>query len=185
MWEHGEVMAEQGSSSSPVLREHLERASTDPKRYLDEDEVDDITEAFEDSDVNGDGRVTREELAETLASFSLPDEELAALRRGLDQASDAGVSLDEVLVIRARAKLEAGRETIVRSFASVDTDGNGLIDVDELRAFMLASGGGAESVETELQRMLGQLDVNHDGQISLEEFIGYHLRVRFESDDAT
>jgi len=163
--------------SSPALREHLEAARADPRRYLDEDELDDTVEAFEDSDANGDGVVTREELAEVMDSVSLPDDELAALERGLAQTPGPGVSLDEVLVMRALAKLETGAEIIRRSFAAVDTNDNGFIEVDELAAFMKASGAG--DVEAELERMLATLDLNDDGQISLEEFLRYHLQTRF------
>ena len=80
-----------------------------------------------------------------------------------------------------QAKLEAEAEIVQGSFASVDTDGNGMIDVDELRRFM--AGSGAADVEAELQRMLAKLDVNNDGQISFEEFLGHHLQTTFDADE--
>ena len=172
-------MAEQipQESTSPTLAKHLEAALVTPRRYLNEDEFDDLVDAFEDSDDNADGFVTREEFAAARERFSIAEDELDALRGSLELTPDGRVSLAEVLALRAHAKIRERAELIRTSFTTVDTNADGLIDLDELAAFMVESGAG--DVQAERDHMLAMLDVDGDSQISLDEFLGYNLDVAY------
>lgn len=170
-------MAGSTQSDSSALTEHLEAASRTPQRYLSENDIDDIEAVFDDADVNGDGLVTRAELEETLAKFSLPDEEAAAIKEAL--AGESGVSLEQVQVIRAQAKLRARAQTVKRSFDAADSDANGSIDVDELAKFMAETGAG--DVQAERDRLLVALDLDGNREISFDEFLSYDLSIQYPS----
>ena len=160
-----------------ALAEHLAAAASDPRRYLSANDVDDIEEAFADTDANEDGVVTREEFEQTLDEFPLPDEEAAAIREALAGHEGEGVSLDAVMVMRAQAKLRGRAEVVRRSFESVDTDRSGSLDIDELAKFMAETGSG--DVQAERDRLLAAIDADGNSEISFDEFLRYNLNLSY------
>ena len=81
-------------------------------------------------------------------------------------------------------------------FYQLDTDGNGKLDLGELRELlllMLPAGGSEAHVEKLLQQAFSSADANKDGWVSFDEFIHYHNQLvdevqyaddEFEEDEA-
>ena len=81
-------------------------------------------------------------------------------------------------------------------FYQLDKDGNGKLDLGELRELlllMLPAGGSEAHVEKLLQQAFSSADANHDGWVSFDEFIQYHNQLvdevqymddEFEEDEA-
>lgn len=101
---------------------------------------------FERIDANGDGAVTQEEVrAHAAARFAQADAD-----------NDGSLTAQEMLALRGGQRAE-------RMLERHDTDGNGQLSAEELRA---ASEGRGEK---RLQRMLNRMDANDDGKLSLAE----------------
>merc|ERR1712021_83501 len=72
---------------------------------------------------------------------------------------------------RAAKVLEKMKEL----FDAMDTDGNGVLDREEVKngirkmAAIMGQSGGAEQVEEAVKAIFGELDANADGRISFEE----------------
>jgi hypothetical protein len=67
----------------------------------------------------------------------------------------------------------ASREELKKIFEKFDTSGDGFLDADELR-IALRSTRGVDVPLEECEEMIGSIDADGDGVISLEEFISLH-----------
>ena len=63
-----------------------------------------------------------------------------------------------------------------KSFAAFDKDGSGFIDKNELR--MVSKEAGRELDAAEVEECMRDLDINHDGKITFEEFSKWWLSGR-------
>lgn len=61
------------------------------------------------------------------------------------------------------------KQEIKDAFDSIDSDGSGKLDVEELKIAMLALG--LESKRDDINKIVEDMDKNKDGQISYEEFL--------------
>ncbi|HEX3778816.1 MAG TPA: EF-hand domain-containing protein [Pseudonocardiaceae bacterium] len=93
----------------------------------------------------------------------------AALLAASDRDRDNKVSLDEVLVVvdQLPTMLEAVTGTAEAMFTATDENADGEISAAEYRQLIEAWNG----VETDTDEIFPLLDLNHDGQLSKEEFI--------------
>ncbi|KAL6899370.1 hypothetical protein ACP4OV_006028 [Aristida adscensionis] len=161
------------------------------------DQQAELRRVFELFDRDGDGRITREELAESLERVlgaPVPGEELAATIARIDADGDGCVDLDEfgdlydaVMVRRGgeagddddddgagAADKEAEEEADMReAFKVFDRNGDGFITVDELRAVLASLGirqGAGGTTLDDCGRMIGQVDRDGDGRVDFGEF---------------
>lgn len=74
----------------------------------------------------------------------------------------------ETVLIRHDLTLEQQQE-IKEAFDSIDLDGSGKLDVEELKVAMKALG--LDNRKDETDRIIQDMDKNKDGQISYEEFL--------------
>ncbi|XP_073048758.1 calmodulin-like protein 3 [Primulina eburnea] len=155
---------QQYSKKSPVS------PLADVSRRMDASELKRVFQMF---DRNGDGRITKEELNESLENMGIliPDKELCQMIENIDVNLDGCVDIEEFgnlygNIVDERHEEEAMRE----AFDVFDRDRDGFISVDELKYVLgslgLKSGGGAE----DCKKMIMKVDVDGDGFVDFKEF---------------
>lgn len=102
---------------------------------------------FDEVDADGDGKITREEIAA----------HRAAAIAGLDADGDGLISKDEMTAYATARAAERAKEMVERHFAERDLDGDGKIGASEMMAPPAPAG------------MFDRLDADGDGAISKEE----------------
>ncbi|KAF0936191.1 hypothetical protein E2562_039462 [Oryza meyeriana var. granulata] len=127
-----------------------------------------LRRVFELFDRDGDGRITREELTESLERLGMPvqGEELATTIARIDANGDGCVDMDEFAelyesVMRVDGGGDEEEAGMREAFDVFDRNGDGFITVDELRAGRTLEDCG---------RMIGQVDRDGDGRIDFLEF---------------
>merc|ERR1712106_1027048 len=134
--------------------------------------LDDVKQAFKLLDKDGDGSISKQEMASSGHKFnSAQIESIFALG---DVNDDGALDLDEFISVmcpsaltvisRLRGKYKNISE-VKKSFLAIDIDKDGLLSKEEL-----AGSGKFNGQEVEAVFILG--DLNGDGDIDLEEFVG-------------
>ncbi|KAL9270192.1 putative calcium-binding protein CML10 [Drosera capensis] len=147
-------------------------ASPPPRRLP----LDDIRKIFSTFDVNSDGKISSLELQSILESLgtATTDSELALMMTEMDSNSDGFVEFPEFAEFynRTDGKGFGGVEDEVRelkeAFDVYDKDKNGKISPKELLAVL--KGLGEKCDLKDCKRMIGEVDVDGDGQVNFEEF---------------
>ncbi|EES11048.1 hypothetical protein BDA96_06G145500 [Sorghum bicolor] len=148
-----------------------------------------LARVFELFDKNGDGRITREELAESLGKLgmSVPGDELASMIARIDANGDGCVDVEEFGELYraimagdssangAGKEGEAGGEEeddedMREAFRVFDANGDGYITVDELAAVLSSLGLKQGRTAEECRRMIGHVDRDGDGRVDFHEF---------------
>ncbi|KAL5107884.1 16 kDa calcium-binding protein [Taenia crassiceps] len=125
--------------------------------------------AFKSADKDGSGSLDRQELAAALASQGIPASETEKLMDSLDINGDGIIHLGEYEIALgiSTQPIEAWKQL----FAELDTDHSGVIDFNELCNYLNSSGGG-EYIPI-LKDWMEDYDVNKDGKLSCNEFLGF------------
>jgi calcium-binding protein CML len=140
-----------------------------------------LARVFELFDRNGDGRITREELADSLGKLGMavPGDELAAMIARIDADGDGCVDAEEFAELyRAITSTgadeapaaEEDEEDMREAFRVFDANGDGYITVDELSVVLSSLGLKQGRTAEECRRMIGQVDRDGDGRVDFHEF---------------
>lgn len=134
--------------------------------------IDDVKSAFKLLDKDGDGSIDKKEMASSGHKFNSAQVE-AIFALG-DVNDDGAIDLDEFIAVmcpsaltvvsRLRGKYKNIYD-VKKAFLAIDTDKDGVLTKKEISAC-----GKFNGQETEAIFMLG--DLNQDGDIDLEEFVG-------------
>uniref|UniRef100_A0ACD5XGV7 Uncharacterized protein n=1 Tax=Avena sativa TaxID=4498 RepID=A0ACD5XGV7_AVESA len=163
------------SSSPPPSQNQEEQAaypaaSGSPARTAEEE----MELVFRKFDANGDGRISRPELAALFESVghAATDDELSRMMAEADADGDGFISLDEFAAINATVSGDepAVEEDLRHAFKVFDADGSGTISANELARVL--RGIGEKATVSQCCRMIEGVDKNGDGLISFEEFRG-------------
>jgi Ca2+-binding EF-hand superfamily protein len=147
-------------------------------------------EGFEQADLDGDGELTVEELAQLLQHVSRDDqhemvhqseEEIAAsIMDGFDTDKNQLISLQELMDrVGDNDQLHAAFEGWQEGFLQADIDEDGQLNVHELATLLkhVSREGQHEMVEESgeqiSQVVMDGFDTNHDGKISLRELLDH------------
>ncbi|XP_019154468.1 PREDICTED: calcium-dependent protein kinase 10-like isoform X1 [Ipomoea nil] len=139
--------------------------------HLTIDEVEVIREMFTMVDMDGDGKVTYEELKAGLRKVGskLAEPEIKLLMDVADVDGNGLLDYGEFVAVIIHLQRMENDEHFHRAFLFFDKDGNGYIDLDELREALADESGECDiSVLNEIMR---EVDSDKDGQISYEEFV--------------
>ena len=136
-----------------------------------------LTEAFNNADIDGDGKLSHEELKDLLQSLGLGLEEedeqkLNKFVAAVDADNDGTIDLDEFqsIVDKMNAKTTMTfDQQLQEMFELYDEDGSGAIDKAELAQLMATLG--YDLTDEELSAMIAEVDVDGDGDIDYEEFL--------------
>lgn len=126
---------------------------------------------FNSIDTNKDGTISREELTEVLISETMPVEEAQMyadfIIGEVDSDLNGCIDYSEFLKACVKKKIVFTKENLIQAFNLFDTDGNGTIEIEELKDYLV---GGVEITQELLLRIMAEADLNGDGKIDMNEF---------------
>lgn len=137
-----------------------------------------LARVFELFDKDGDGRITREELAESLRKLGMAvpgDDELASMMARVDANGDGCVDAEEFGelyrgIMDGAAEEEEEEDDMREAFRVFDANGDGYITADELGAVLSSLGLRQGRTAEECRRMIGRVDRDGDGRVDFREF---------------
>ena len=139
---------------------------------LPKNKIDEYKKIFNSQSKDQDGSVNTSELANIFKSINIDasDEEIKEIIGKLDLENKTEINYEEFLsIINQKDKDVDEEEEVLKAFKVFDKEGNGLININELKDIMLNIGNNWS--EDELNEMLGEADIDMDGYINYEEFV--------------
>ncbi|KAL8133668.1 calmodulin-like protein 3 [Apium graveolens] len=148
----------------------VEKTTAAPLARMDADELRKVFEMF---DHNGDGRITKQELNQSLENMGIfiPDQELSQMIEKIDVNKDGCVDIDEFgdlyqTIMNTREEEEDMKE----AFSVFDQNGDGFITVEELKSVLASLGLKQGRTEEDCKTMIKKVDVDGDGRVNYNEF---------------
>ena len=128
---------------------------------------------FNQIDLNGDGKITGEELylglKQRLNSDSLK-EDVMNIFKNLDMNNDGYIEYEEFVRASVTKEKFMGENVLKFAFRFVDKDDSGQITFSEIETVFKNSISDKEHMEEALNKIISEVDINRDGKISFEEF---------------
>lgn len=141
-------------------------------RVMDQTELKRVFQLF---DRNGDGRITKKELNESLEKLGIfiPDKDLSQMIDKIDINGDGCVDIEEFgelyqTIMEEREEEE--EEDMKEAFNVFDRNGDGFITVDELRSVLGSLGLKQGRTVEDCKKMITKVDVDGDGMVNYNEF---------------
>lgn len=135
-------------------------------------QLQEVKEAFQLFDKDGDGNISPDELGEVLRSLGQTPtkSELVDMINEFDSKGKGTIDFEDFKKIIVAHKTNfTAKSNVKEAFKAFDKDGNGFISVEELKHAMESLG---ETVSNEeLDEMVKMADKNKDGKIDYEEFV--------------
>lgn len=135
-----------------------------------------LKRVFQMFDRNGDGRITKKELSDSLENLGIfiPDNELARMIQKVDVNGDGCVDVDEFGILYQSIMEEEEEEDeegdMKEAFNVFDRNGDGYITVDELKSVLASLGLKQGRTSEDCKRMITKVDVDGDGMVNYKEF---------------
>ena len=141
------------------------------KKSLNEEELEEIREAFNLFDTEGKGEIDIKELKAAFRAlgFHVKKAEIRRMLQDIDKETTAVIPFDDFLEM-ATPKMHNRdtREEIMKVFALFDDDNTGAISFRNLKR--VANELGESLTDAELQEMIDEADRDGDGLINQDEF---------------
>ena len=129
-----------------------------------------LIEIFSAIDVNGDGKISEEELIEAYAKKLGRKEavdQVSSIMAQVDTNNSGFIDYSEFLVASSKLEDLLNHRYLVAAFVAFDRDGNGKINARELNEIL---GKNMNVDENVWQEMIDQVDMNSDGLLDFNEF---------------
>ena len=127
---------------------------------------------FDKYDYNKDGIVNSSELANILKAIDIDasSQEIKEILEEIELEENGEIDFDSFInIVNRREKYVDTEEEVLNAFKIFDKEGNGLININELKHIMLTVGKNLS--EPEINDMLKEADIDGDGYINYEEFV--------------
>ena len=128
---------------------------------------------FNQIDLNGDGKITGEELylglKKRLNSDTLEDD-VRNIFKNLDMNNDGYIEYEEFVRAAVSKEKFMGENVLKFAFRFFDKDDSGKISFSEIETVFKNSVNDKEHMEEALNKIIYEVDKNRDGKISFEEF---------------
>lgn len=145
------------------------------------EQIENAYKLFNRIDLNGDGRITKNELLAGFKYFyyskftddhEITEDEVNKIFINIDTNYNNEIEFEEFARAAIDKKIFISEDFLLFAFKYFDKDGSGLITIDELRdVFMQGqSNTKQETIENQLKDTFDKVDTNKDGKISYEEF---------------
>ena len=143
--------------------------------FAPKEELDELRKIFFAFDKNGDGKLSKEEFVKGLSNnntnLSLilkSDNSIDGLLKNIDSDNNGYIGFEEFLIASINKEKILTEKNLKLAFDVFDRDKSGGISQNELKYIL-----GEDNVNAKdnlWQKMIQQIDLNQDGQISYEEF---------------
>ena len=128
---------------------------------------------FNQIDIDGDGKITEEELYKGLSTKIKSDtleEDVKNIYKKLDMDCDGFIEYEEFVRAAVTKEKFMGENVLKFAFRFFDKDNSGLITLDEIEKVFKNSVTDQNHVEEALNKIISEVDINRDEKISFEEF---------------
>lgn len=147
---------------------------------MDQQDLDDLKDAFAEFDVDGDGCLTAAEMKHVLRKSAnnnteLEDQVKAIL--SLDVDGDGTISYDELVLACVSKKLAAKEDRLLNVFQALDLNGDGKVTADEIEEAL----EGFYEEGTDIQALISEIDADGDGTIDYDEFVSMFMEKEIKS----
>ncbi|KAL8196116.1 hypothetical protein R6Q57_025116 [Mikania cordata] len=143
---------------------------TPPSSRMNQEELQRIFQMF---DKNGDGRITKQELNDSLENMNIfiSGSDLVQMIEKIDVNGDGCVDLDEFgELYKTIMDSREDEEDMMEAFNVFDQNGDGFITVEELKSVLESLGLKQGRKSDDCRRMIMKVDVDGDGKVSFSEF---------------
>ncbi|KAG8388995.1 hypothetical protein BUALT_Bualt02G0183400 [Buddleja alternifolia] len=153
-----------------VMNKLKKRALRVVAEHLSVEEVAGMKEAFDMMDSGKRGKINLQEFKIGLQKLGhqIPDADIQILMEAADLDGDGTLNYGEFVAVSVHLRKMANDEHLHKAFAFFDKDGNGYIEIEELRD-ALNDEDDANSEEV-IIAIMHDVDTDKDGRISYEEF---------------
>lgn len=145
-------------------------------QLLSKQEKEQIDKVFRAMDVNGDGKLSKEEIKNGYGQYfgrELGDEEVDEMFAKVDTDGSGEIEYSEFVVATMNEKNLLNNNKLQTAFKMFDKDGGGSISIEEIKQ-VLSFGQNLE--EDVVNQIIKQVDANGDGEISYDEFAQMMLK---------
>ncbi|GKU85899.1 hypothetical protein SLEP1_g501 [Rubroshorea leprosula] len=128
---------------------------------------------FQMFDLNGDGRISKKELSDSLENLGIliPEKELIEMIEKIDVNGDGYMDINEFGDLYQTITEERHEEEDMReAFNVFDQNGDGFITMEELRSVLASLGLKQGRTLEECKKMIMKVDVDGDGMVNFKEF---------------
>ncbi|XP_074662119.1 calmodulin-alpha-like [Tubulanus polymorphus] len=141
---------------------------------LTEEVIAELKEAFTLFDDDGDGHITRTELAQAMRTMgvSFSDNDLTEMIEEIDEDGNGTIDFSEFLNFMA-IKLEEAQlsdEVLMEAFNMIDHGNKGYLDPGDLKTCLSLLEHGMQLTSKEIESILREADLDQDGKITFQEF---------------
>lgn len=136
-------------------------------------DADELRRVFQMFDRNGDGRITKKELNDSLENMGIfiPDKELEQMIEKIDVNRDGCVDIDEFGALYQSIMDERDEDQDMReAFNVFDQNGDGFITVEELKSVLQSLGLKQGRTVEDCKNMIMKVDADGDGRVNFTEF---------------
>jgi len=137
-----------------------------------------LKEAFDEFDKDGSGTITTKELLPVLRSIGQnpTEDEILGLVIEYDVNGDGTIDFDEFIEMMTKHTQETVDQTaeMREAFKIFDRDGNGYIDLKELKSVITRMGEAFSDIEAD--EIFRAADLNGDGKLDYDEFVQMILK---------
>lgn len=137
------------------------------------EDIKELKNVFLAFDLNGDGRLTKDELIQGMMQVMTKGEAIDDVERimgKIDVDKNGFIEYEEFLRASLNKEKLLSKENIKIAFDLFDRDGSGYISKEELK-MVLGKGNNAEISDDVWSSIVKEIDNNSDGQISFDEFL--------------
>jgi len=137
---------------------------------LTAEQLDEFKEAFQLFDKDGDGKITGEELGTVMRALGQNPTQAEIKDIVKEIGGNGTVEFPEFLsMMQRRMKSTDNEEQIREAFKVFDKNGNGFVEIKELRHVLTTLG--EKLTPEEVDGVLKEADADNDGKINLQDFL--------------
>lgn len=127
---------------------------------------------FKNLDLNGDGRLSKDEVKEGYAKHYgklISDKEIDEMFDAVDTDQSGYIDYTEFVTAALNEENLLSVERLMSAFKMFDKDNSGSISPGEIKQVLQA--GASTIPDATMKTLIKKIDANGDGQISFEEFV--------------